>query len=205
MDLHTNSGIELIIGPMFAGKTTELIRRLNLYNEMNLKVLYVNSNFDNRSETNISTHNKTLKSDSSINMIKVHRLSDILSDIDEYNVIGIDEGQFFVNLYEDVMHLVDVMNKRVVISGLDSNYKCEPFGDMIKLIPMCDSVVKLSPFCKTCRDEGKIKPAIFTYRHSTGDELIEIGGKDKYYPVCRPCYKRMCPTSCGKIIKISAK
>ena len=189
MDIFSlNSGIELIIGPMFAGKTTELMRRLNLYNEMNLQVLYINSNLDNRSSNFFSTHNETLKENNKIATIKTNCLHDILDQIKKYDVIGIDEGQFFNKLYDDTKYIVDILEKKVIISGLDSDYKREPFGDIVKLVPLCDNVIKLKPFCKYCRDNGKIIPAIFTKRHSKGDTTIDVGGKDKYFPACRKCY-----------------
>lgn len=190
MEINTNvSSLELIIGPMFAGKTTELMRRLNLYNEMNLHVLYINSCYDNRGEI-FSTHNETLKNNNNITGVKANTLHDLFGYINDFDVIGIDEGQFFRNLFEDIKYIVNVLNKKVIVSGLDSDYKREPFGDIIKLIPLCDSVIKYKPFCKLCRDDKKIVQAIFTLRHSSGDDLIDIGGKDKYYPVCRQCYNK---------------
>lgn len=191
MDLPVSyNGLELIFGPMFAGKTTELNRRLNLYNEMNLNVLYINSSLDTRSITNFSTHNNTLKENTKISYIKCSNLKEIYDILINYDVIGIDEGQFFNNLYEDVKYLVDELNKKVIISGLDADYKREPFGDIIKLIPLCDSVIKLKPFCKYCRDNRKIVHAIFTSKHSDNklSDNIDVGGYDKYFPTCRVCY-----------------
>lgn len=185
------SGIELIIGPMFAGKTTELVRRLNLYNEMNLNVLYINSSLDTRSTNSFSTHNNTLKEHHNIIGIKSDSLEDILDIIKKYDVIGVDEGQFFKNLYDNTKYIVDVLGKKVIISGLDADFKREQFGDIVKLVPHCDTIIKLKPFCKYCRDNGKIIPAIFTSRHIDVENInsnIDVGGADKYFPTCRKCY-----------------
>ena len=88
--------LNLIIGPMYAGKTTELLRRLNIYQEFGFKTLYVSSSLDSRSNLPFSTHNPLLKSIGKIDSIKVKNLFDV--NFEQYNVIGIDEGQFFSDL-----------------------------------------------------------------------------------------------------------
>ncbi len=187
------SGLELIFGPMFAGKTTELVRRLNLYNEMDLNVLYINSSIDTRSNASFSTHNNTLKEHHQIVSMKCNSLHGIIDTAKDYDVIGIDEAQFFNTLYDDVKHLVDDLGKKVIVSGLDADFKREPFGDIIKLVPLCDSVIKLKPFCKYCRDNKKIVPAVFTSKHNDKERAegnIDVGGYDKYFPTCRSCYHK---------------
>ncbi len=193
---NTQGKLELIIGPMFAGKTTELMRLLNLYSEMNLKVLYVNSIVDSRNNNNLSTHNPILKTCDNIKTKKTHSLKDIHNEILDYDVIGVDEAQFFSDLYSDVITLVENYHKIIIIAGLDTDYQRNPFGDIIKLIGLCDSVKKLNPFCKPCRDNNIITFAIFTKKYNNLNQNsnqhlnqnIDIGGYDKYYPVCRKCY-----------------
>ena len=185
---YDTAGLDIIIGPMFAGKTTELIRRLNLYSEMDLKVLYINSTLDNRTMNNFSTHNETLKNTHKIIYVKANTLSEWFETIQQFDIIGIDEAQFFSDLYDSVTKILDKYQKRIIVAGLDGNYRREPFGEIIKLIPLCDSVIKYKPFCHFCKTIKKITPAIFTFRHSTSDDTIDIGGKDKYVPVCRKCY-----------------
>jgi thymidine kinase len=194
--LNTYGKLELIIGPMFAGKTSELKRRLNLYNEMNLKVAFINSIIDNRAaeEEGFSTHNKTLKKHCQFVYYKTNSLRDIWNQLLDVDVIGIDEGQFFSNLYNDVTELIDKYNKKIIVSGLDADADRQPFGEITRLVIMADSVKKLKPFCKLCRDDNRIVEAVFTLRHTDNrnndncNNNIDVGGSDKYFPVCRHCY-----------------
>ena len=103
--------------------------------------------------------------------------------IQQYDSFFIDEGQFFTDLYNTVLNLVDVHKKHVIVSGLDGDCFRNPFGDIIKLIPMCDSVDKLHAYCNKCND-GTIGP--FTKRLNPSlTSIIDIGGRNKYIPVCR--------------------
>jgi thymidine kinase len=175
--------LELIIGNMFSGKSTELIRRINRQKSINSKILIINYIDDNRySDDSISTHdNVQMKS------LKLKRLSDINSEIlKHYDSIFIDEGQFFTDLYFFVNYLVEKCRKHVVVSGLDGDSNRNQFGDIIKLIPICDTVDKLTAYCNKCNN-GTLAP--FTKKYSkTNDSIIDIGGNDKYIPVCRYHY-----------------
>ena len=95
-----NPSLELIIGPMFSGKTSELIRQLVTYSKANLKVLYINSNLDTRCKEAFSTHNSSLSPTQNINMIKVVNLKDACDLVADADVIGIDEAQFFPDLVD---------------------------------------------------------------------------------------------------------
>ena len=178
--MHIHPSINLIIGPMYAGKTTELLRRLNIYAELDIKTLYINSTLDSRSNFAFSSHNPLLKSTKSTicDHIKVKNLFDV--NCDQYQVIGIDEGQFFSNLKSYITSYVN-KGKKIIISGLNGDYKQEPFGDIINLIPLCDSVDLLTPFCKLCKDQ--LIPAPFTKR--TSNEKATIVVNSNYIPVCR--------------------
>jgi thymidine kinase len=121
-----------------------------------------------------------------MNSIKMDRLSSITENmIKQYDSFFIDEGQFFPDLYTIVKKLVDIHRKHVVVSGLDGDSNRNMFGDIIKLIPISDSVDKLSAYCNKCNN-GTIAP--FTKKINGSDNLIEIGGSDKYIPVCRGHY-----------------
>ena len=137
---------------MYAGKTTELLRRLNIYAELDINTLYINSTLDSRSSLPFSSHNPLLKSAKSTicDHIKVKNLCDV--NCDQYQVIGIDEAQFFSGLKNYVTSCVN-KGKKIIISGLNGDYKQEPFGDIIDLIPFCDSIDLLIPFCKLCKDQ----------------------------------------------------
>ena len=180
--------LEIIIGPMFSGKTTELIRRLIGYNAINKKCVYVNSSLDTREDSNFSTHNPLITS-INIDSIKIDKINyDFVKSVKNYDVIGIDESQLFNGTLEVcVRTLVDDMNKIVIVSGLNGDYKRCKFGKILDLIPHCDSINKLYPYCKMCSDKGNITKALFSKRISQEEGIINIG-YNNYIPVCRKCY-----------------
>ena len=175
--------LELIIGNMFSGKSSELIRRINREKSINKKILVVNYIHDNRYGPNsVATHDN-LK----VNCLKLEKLSDITENmIQQYDSFFIDEGQFFTDLYQVVLDLVDTKHKHVVVSGLDGDSLRNPFGDIIKLIPVCDTIDKLKAYCCKCNN-GTSAP--FTKKIKKGKSpIVDIGGTDKYIPVCRHHY-----------------
>lgn len=187
--------IELIIGPMFSGKSTELLRRLNICAEMDLRVLYVNSSLDDRTSTSFSTHNPTMTSVGKIKAIKAASLEGL--DPDTFDVIGIDEAQFIPNLKKDVVMLAESYRKQVLIAGLDGDFNRNKFGEIIDLIPLCDSIDKLFPFCTECwKRGGVVKKALFSFRTSDAgtSAVVAIGAGDIYSPLCRRCYMAMRPS-----------
>jgi thymidine kinase len=168
--------LELIIGNMFSGKSTELIRRINREKSINKKIIVINYLHDNRYSSNsISTHDLV-----KVNCVKVENLMELPYELlKEYDSIFIDEGQFFVDLYQFVTNFID---KHIVVSGLDGDSNQKPFGDILQLIPLCDTVDKLCAYCKICNDST---PAPFTKKVCGSKCQVEIGGSDKYIPVCR--------------------
>ena len=183
-DYSWNTGrLELIIGNMFSGKSSELIRRINRERSINKKILVINYIGDNRySKDSISTHDLT-----KVKCLKLEKLMGLNENIiNGYDSFFIDEGQFFTDLYNCVKNLVDKHNKHVVVSGLDGDYLRNSFGDIIKLIPICDTVDKLTAYCNKCNN-GTIGP--FTKKINTSNAAIDIGGIDKYIPVCRNHYR----------------
>jgi thymidine kinase len=192
------NSIDLIIGPMYSAKTTELIRRLTIYAELGLKVLYINSCLDDRSDSIkevFSTHNPTLQfadlSIANIHSIKTQKLNNILSNACLYDIIGIDEGQLFIDLKTFTLALVERYNKKVIIAGLNGDFKREPFGELLNMIPYCDNIIKLSPFCQSCAEKMPkiLRQAPFTKRICSDlKTVVIIGGKTSYIPVCRECY-----------------
>lgn len=187
--INIESSLDLIIGPMYSGKTTELIRRLNIYAAtMHLKVLYVNAKIDTRSSNEFSTHNPMFLSLGDLKAVKIEKLSD-LANPSVYDVIGIDEAQFMPDLEEYVMKFVEEYKIKVIVAGLNGDHMRRPFGQVLDLIPLCDNIQKLSPFCVPCCNQDKIiKKAPFTKRIVSGTDTVVIGGKETYIPVCRECY-----------------
>ena len=105
-------------------------------------------------------------------------------EISASDIILINEGQFFEDLYDAAIYLVEKLKKRVYIAGLDGDFKQEKFGRLLDLIPKCDEVIKLHAICAKCRDGT---PAIFSMRITTESDQVVIG-TDNYMAVCRGCY-----------------
>ena len=171
--------LELIVGPMFSGKTTRLINIYHdLYETSNIKV--INYSGDTRYHSSmLSTHDKIM-----IPCVFTNKLSDVCDEqhLENNDVVLINEGQFFPDLYDVVCNLVEKYKKRVYICGLDGDFKRRKFGALLDLIPICDKVVKLSARCHNCDNH-----AIFSHRITAENEQVVIGS-DNYVPLCRACY-----------------
>ena len=175
-------GITLYLGCMFSGKTSELIKIYRKLMVINKKVLSINYAQDNRysSEEAIVSHNLD-----KIDCVKVSKLSEVSDEIiNNHDYIIIDEGQFFSDLKEYVVKWCEKYKKNIIVIGLDGDYKRNPFGQILDLIPIADNVTKLKAMCKLCNDGTE---ALFTHRLSTEDEQIVIGNSN-YIPVCRQHY-----------------
>jgi thymidine kinase len=172
--------LEIILGPMFSGKTTHLVDLYNAYNINGISVLAINYSADKRyHDTMLSTHDKNM-----IPCIFADKITDLLDELLIVDTILINEGQFFPDLYESVEQLVNKHNKRVHVCGLDGDFQRNKFGNMLDLIPLCDSVTKLQSKCHTCS-----KLAIFSHRITKETEQVVIGSTN-YVPLCRNCYHK---------------
>ena len=187
MNCSLSVSLEIITGPVQSGKTTLLINRLTAYHNNDKRVLYVNSVYDTRSEGVFSTHNKEGVKSLNFPGVKVERLKEC--DVSKYDVIGVDEAQFFGDLRECVLEWVDSMGKIVIVSGLDGDYKREKFGQISELLSYSDSVVKLRTYCGMCKNKGRKGIGIFSKRIVNGESVVMVGGEDVYLAVCRECYK----------------
>ena len=185
--IMNNSGrIDIIIGSMFSGKSTELIRRINRYKVLNKSILVINHKLDKRySENSISTH-----SNMNLECISLDNLEDIklnqtyIKEYDVCDVLVIEEAQFFKDLYDFVVNAADNDNKIVIVAGLDGDSNRNEFGDILKLIPKCDTVKKLHALCVKCNN-GTL--ACFTKRLVKNDSQIYIGVSE-FVAVCRYHY-----------------
>ena len=170
--------VQVIFGPMFSGKSTELLRRIRRYQIANQDCLVIKYAKDNRYSTDeVATHDKQ-----AIPAIKATKLLNI--NTSRFSVIGVDEGQFF----EDIVPFAEIMADRgkiVIVAALDGTFERKPFGTILNLIPIAESVIKLSAVCNTC-----FREAAFTKRISNEKEVEVIGGSDKYLAVCRQCYHK---------------
>ena len=187
----TEGYLDLILGPMYSGKTDYLLRELNIFAIMGARVLYVNHAFDTRGDA-FSTHNPSLNSTGVVSHKKVETAEQLLDACQEYSIIGIDESQFFSGLKDAVLNLVEKQGKRVLVAGLSGNYKREPFGELLNLIPYCDRLTKLASCCSQCAVLKKIKNAHFSYRVTKDEIEVFIGAKNAYVPLCRECFIAKC-------------
>jgi len=187
MIIHRDTGyIEIIIGSMFSGKTSSLVNIYEKTKYCNIKTMVINHAFDTRySETKLSTHDKKMIPCIFIkNLYDVNNNSSYKKKLDESEVILINEGQFFDDLYDWVKDTCEKMNKQIYVCGLDGDFKREKFGKMLDLIPICDKVTKLQAYCSHCKNGTK---GIFTHRLSNETEQCSIG-VENYESLCRKCF-----------------
>ena len=179
MNKNLTGRIDLIMGCMFSGKSTEIIKTINRYRVLGKKIMIVNHKSDNRyKENSIVTHDKI-----SIDSISVSDIDTIKtnSQYKTSEVIVIEEAQFFENLYEFATTAADIDKKIVIVAGLDGDSNRNQFGDILKLIPHCETVTKLHALCVKCKDGT---PACFSKRLINNNTQVLIG-VNEYIAVCR--------------------
>ncbi len=188
MTTNFNAYLEIILGSMFSGKTSRLVEIYKQCKFCNIPVIVINHSCDNRYDDELlSTHDKI-----KIPCIKTNSLFEIWhkyyvdnNEINKAEVILINEGQFFTDLYEVVDDMLQ-KGKKIYVCGLDGDFKRNKFGQILDLIPLCDKVTKLTSLCSICKNGT---PGIFSKRISTEKEQT-IVGSDNYIPVCRMCYEQ---------------
>jgi thymidine kinase len=189
-----SGSLDCIIGSMKSGKSSELLRRLSIDSEIGYKVLYINSSKDTRCLEGVpySTHNPLFINglcSENISSTSTLNLSDV-QNIERYDVIGIDEAQFFEDLVENVLRMVELYNKKVIVAGLSSTYERKKFGKILDLEPYSDTFIKLNGLCEKCAPRKRAS-AIFTHKITKNGLIEDIGGKDKYMSLCRKCFLEM--------------
>jgi thymidine kinase len=173
--------VEVITGSMFSGKTEELIRRLRRAQFAGLIVEIFKPALDNRySESRVVSHDEK-----SIVSTPVDNASAILLLAGDVNVVGIDEAQFFDSSIVDVCNELADKGVRIVIAGLDMDFMGKPFGPMPDLLAIAEYVTKLHAICMRC---GNL--AQYSFRKSDEEQVVVLGEKDKYEPLCRKCYNK---------------
>lgn len=176
--------LTLLLGCMFAQKTTELVRRIRRYQSIGYRVLVLNHSSDTRYGTGcVSSHDQTQE-----RAIAVERLAEVTALVEsgDYQVVAIDEGQFFGDLFDAVTRWADTLPVHIVVAGLDGTSDRTPFGDMLRLLPHAEEVERLSAFCAVCKD-GTIATYSQFYGGSGGkkDGDVLVGAAGQYRPVCR--------------------
>jgi thymidine kinase len=173
--------INLYMGCMYSGKTSELIREQRRQQKIGRNILCINYSDDNRysNDNYIVSHNED-----KIKCVKIKNLCDLSENIiNSSDAIFIDEGQFFSDLKEYVIKWCEQLNKDIYIIGLDGDFKRQPFGDILNLIPYCDNVVKLKALCTMCNDGTE---ALFSHRLINTKDQISIN--NYYVALCRKHY-----------------
>lgn len=184
--IHAFGRLEVICGPMFAGKSEEFIRRLRRADIANLKTLIFKPVLDTRADDEITSHNGNR-----MKAIPLSDAKDILTypDLASYDVIAIDEAQFFSADIVPVIRELVSMGKRVIVAGLDLDYRSEPFGPMPQILALADSITKLQAICVVCGDDACRSQRIINGNPARYDDpLIMIGSEESYQPRCKRCY-----------------
>ena len=171
--------VEVICGSMFSGKTEELIRRLKRAQFANQKIAIFKPTIDNRySDVDVVSHDLH-----SITSTPVDSPVKMLGVPDDVQVVGIDEAQFFDDSIVEVVQTLANRGVRVIIAGLDTDFLGKPFGPMPALMAIAEDVQKVHAICVRC---GSL--ANHSHRLSASTNLVELGEKDVYEPLCRQCY-----------------
>ena len=180
MSTETEEGkIELILGPMFSGKSTRLIEAIRKYVYKAKKTIMIKFFADKRysEKSEVVTHD-LIKYDS----IDCKNLRDSFELLKKYDVIGIDEGQFFPDLVE-VCEELALLNKTIIIAALNGDFRMEPFPVISRIISKADKIKLLKAYCFHCHKDAK-----FSLRIVQSNETVLIGAGEAYKPACRECH-----------------
>jgi thymidine kinase len=183
---HTGS-LDVICGPMFSGKSEELIRRLRRAVIAKQKIIVFKHAFDNRAQSDqVRSHNG-----STLDAYPTDSIAEIRDRIHnaQIDLVGIDEIQFYS---ADIIHLINELidaGKQVIVAGLDRDFRSIPFGPMPTLLAIADSITKLSAICTSCGSHAYFTQRLVNNQPARFDDpIIQIGAQDAYQARCRSCY-----------------
>lgn len=177
-----SGAVEICCGSMFSGKSSELIRRLTRAKLAKLRVM----SFMPAMDTRYSTYEVVSHDGLRIESVAVESPQEILRAAQNVDVVGIDECQFMDESIVDVVNKLADSGIRVICAGLDTDFMGKPFGPMPQLMAIAEHVTKLHAICVRCGD-----PANHSFRTADSDELVMLGEKDAYMPLCRHCYNEL--------------
>lgn len=175
----------LVVGPMFSGKSTQLLNMKRKYEILGYRVLVITHAIDKRYDTEscICTHDKMMCD--AIPVYDFAQNKTIWDMVSDYDLVLIDEGQFFQDLVPFIKHVLS-LHKDVCVSALVANYKREPFPSVVPLYSYADKIIHQTALCRLCKS-GK---APFTHRHNceSKDDIV-VGESNIYESLCRSCYE----------------
>jgi len=175
--------LDIIIGPMFAGKSSRILSIVSRYASLGMSVLVVKHASDVRygDEDDVITHDRRR-----VPCIRIESLNEVC--VDGYQVIIVDEAHFFSGLVAFVKRVVDDNQKNLFLVGLDGDSHRRPFGELLDCIPLADCVERITAFCRHCANGT---PGLFSHRRrGPQDQQVIVGGADVYETLCRRCYLR---------------
>jgi thymidine kinase len=178
--------LDIILGPMFAGKSSRILSIVSRYAAVGISVLVIKHSNDVRyvyGEDDIVTHDQRRAVCSSVVSLSQNFL---LDRVREHQVIIVDEAQFFNGLVLFTKLVVEDLGKHLYLVGLDGDSNRRPFGELLECIPLADRIERVTAFCKRCSNGT---PGLFSHRRSGPiDQQVFVGGTDKYETLCRDCY-----------------
>ena len=177
--------LHLILGPMFAGKSSRVVDIISRYSAIDTPVLVIKHADDVRySRNEIVTHRGQRAP-----CISVRTLDDlVVEDFVRFKVIIVDEAQFFQRLVPFCEFLVDTLHKDLYLVGLDGDSNRRPFGELLQCVPLADTIEKVTAFCHRCANGT---PGLFSSRHQgPHDQQVIVGGAERYETLCRTCFLR---------------
>lgn len=178
--------LDLITGPMFAGKSTELLRRVRRYEHAGRKCILIKWQGDTRYVEEPRGAGRIMTHDHHHRLaVCACRLSDLDAETLSADVIAIDEGQFFEDIVEFCCRLA--VDRIVIVSCLDGTFEQEPFPNISRLLSKADTAVKLSAVCTHCKKDASFTKRKMTPGTATSTTMIVVGGSEMYAPCCRMC------------------
>ena len=182
--------LELLVGPMFAGKSSAILTIVNRHRAIGRSVVILSHSSDSRysdSETIVNHDGSSFPCYKTTELMSWYTSQHFGSSqlFETAQLIVIEEAQFFNDLYEFVHQAVDIAKKDVIVVGLDGDADRKKFGQILDLVPICDKITKLTSFCHDCHDTT---PGIFTFCKQQKDTQVCVGGSEMYSSLCRNHY-----------------
>lgn len=182
MSMKKMAELHLIVGCMFSGKSSELLKIISKYNRLKIPVCVVNHSLDKRyGENEIVSHDKKRYPSFQTDSLMSLKDNEVFK---KSQGVFVEEGQFF----NDLVSFYDLCmgnDKKLYVAGLNGDFQQNSMGQMTKLYPKCDTITKLNAMCSICLKAGKQNTAIFTKRVVDSKEVILVDSSESYIPVCR--------------------